>query len=448
MNAQLEARKTRGPITPCQKTSAGRAGAGCGERLPVDAAGGAEPRCIAPPRLDGHTRLACTFGVCQPGELADLLTELQTPRTREEARREKRRGPLVRRLPTGEHAECIVSGVRRQMVSFHVHDVVFFTMNTDTGEARLQFKAHALWAVDDQREHVLRWSDAWSDMLGGSIQWRVTGIELCADFTGLRWTAKDATRFVGRYKRENIRTYQDSAERVETINIGSRSSNVSWCLYDKTTQIDSAKDGRNLPTYRSTWEAHGWTPEQNVSRVELRLCARGLAFEDDAGTELDLTQPENLTAENLRRVWAHACERYRMTTDDATRKTRCSTDPRWLAVARAVETRAERLRQSRAVAEDAHAERVRRSARGVALGLRRLAALHGVRVIACEGLDTMARFADTLAAREIDAAAYGEAYEELQRPALGQAVGEARERLYMHTAGDISGLEETANDDH
>ena len=56
-----EAPSTRGSITPCQNTSAVR-GAAVGHTEAPEQAGGCEPQCIAPPRLDGHTRLRWDFG--------------------------------------------------------------------------------------------------------------------------------------------------------------------------------------------------------------------------------------------------------------------------------------------------------------------------------------------------------------------------------------------------
>jgi hypothetical protein len=376
------------------------------------------------------------------GELAALVAELRTPRTREEAKRERRAGPLVRRLPTGEYAEVTVSGVRRQMLSFHVHGIIHATINADEGELRLQFKAHGLWSVEDQRAHILAWVHAWTSMVRGTVDgspfalgWTVTGIELCADFIGVRWTPADAAAFLGRYKRETIRCYSDDADRVETINVGSRASNVSWCLYDKTRQIDSAKDGANLPTYASTWRAHGWTDEE-VSRVELRLTARGLTFEG-----LELRDPEALTPANLARAWSHACERYRLIVQEsASRRERCDTDPRWAMVAEACGVEPQTMRQARRVAEDAHGERTRRAAKQAAKALRRLGALHGLAVEDERGVSTLAAFADVLAQTDADLEAYAVGYRRLIEASMGDQVSEACERFMSTMDGETTGL--------
>lgn len=440
-SAAPEPGNTRGSITPCQNTSARPAGAADTSEA-IESSGASEPRCIASPRLDGHTRLRWVFESCRPGELADLLTELRTPRTREQAKRERRAGPMVRRLPTGEWCEVTVSGVRRQMVTLHVHDVMHATINADEGELRLQFKAHGLWAADDQRAHMLGWIHAWTSMLRGPVDvspfalgWSVTGIELCADFVGVRWVSDDASAFLGRYKRERIRCYTDDADRVETINVGSRASNVSWCLYDKTRQIESAKDGANLPTYRSTWESFGWQGEE-VSRVELRLTARGLTFD-----ELELRDPEALTPANLARAWSHACDKYRLVDPStATRRERADTDPRWTMVADSCGVEPKRMRQARRVAEDAHEERTRRAAKQASKALLRLGALHGLSVTDDRGVATLAVFADALASRECDLPAYAAGYRALIEPALGDAVREAGERFVVTMDGETTGL--------
>jgi hypothetical protein len=360
------------------------------------------------------------------GELADLVAELRRPRTREEAKRERRAGPLVRR-----------------------HDTIHATLNADECELRLQFKAHGLWSTDDQRAHMLAWVHAWTSMLRGPVDarpfdlgWTVTGVELCADFVGVRWVSDDAAAFLGRYKRERIRCYSDDADRVETINVGSRASNVSWCLYDKTRQIDSAKDGANLPTYRGTWEAHGWRGEE-VSRVELRLTARGLTFD-----ELELRDPEALTPANLARAWSHACEAYRLIEPGtASRRERCATDQRWTMVAEACGVAPHRMVQARRVADDAHEERTRRAAKQAAKALRRLGALHGLVVEDHRGVSTLAQFADVLAQTECDLEQYAEGYARLIEPALGEAVRHAGVRFENTMAGECTGLTIEERDD-
>ena len=107
----------------------------------------------------------------------------------------------------------------------------------------------------------------------------------------------------------------------------------------------------------------------------------------------------------------------------------CRIDGRWLAVQRAVDVEPEAMVQHRAVAEDAHGEKVRRSAKSVARGMRRLAALHGARVATVDGLGLLARLADTLASAEVDLDAYGEAYAKLVEGGLAPEIAAARQTL-------------------
>jgi hypothetical protein len=457
-------------MTCCQNTT-DPDGVGLGPELTIAASAGRQapatvgldrcdpPRVVASPRLDGHTRARWSFApttltTTEPksavhAEFVELVAELRRPRTKSDDRREKRSGLLVRRLPTGEHCECTVSGVRRQLITLHVWDVVHVTLNAETGDLRLQWKARALWSTSDQLAVIGEWVERVSSwcgvelVLGESFAagWTVTGVELCADFVGLTWRREDAAAFLGRYtrgSRDQVRTragddlsvFTDLDDKVQTINIGSRKSNVSWCLYDKTGQIDRAKDGSNLPTYSSTWQAHGWNGTDEVARVELRLTSRGLTFETADGEELNLRDPAELTSSNLHRAWAHCCSKYRLVElGTATRRERCSIDERWSSVQRAVDVDVEQLVQHRAVAADAHGEKVRRSAKSVARGMRRLAALHGARVATVDGLGLLARLADTYAAVEVDLEAYGEAYAKLVDATLAPEIEEARQSL-------------------
>ncbi len=464
-------------ITCCQNTTpdAERAGTS-GSRVPLGAQLACDPpACIAPPRLDGHTRARLTFppkllalaaaGDVAGREFAALVAELRRPRTRDEEKRERRERLLVRRLPTGEHAECTVGGTRRHILKFHVYGQVHITINCEEGDAKIQWKAHGLWALETQSEALARWIVTVHAWLTGEViafgdcyacGWHMTGLEICADFTGLRWRRSDVEGFIGRYTRgtqdqlrtrrgDRLTSYVGVDGEVQTINVGSRKSNVSWCLYDKTLQIDQAKGGSNLPTYLSTWIRYGWNETDEVARVELRLTSRGLRFELDGGEVLNLRDPAQVTARAVRIAWTHCAGKYRLVDrTTSTRAERCKLDPRWELVTAAAGLEAVDAKQKRTVSEDAHAERVSRSARSVAMGLRRLASLHGCAVTTPDGLELLVHLAEHHAKKHVAlteyAAAYSKAIAELVPRSQLEAAAELLARI---SNGDVTGLAET-----
>ncbi len=481
-------------ITCCQNTTAAAARPGtCGPGAVDEHSKCSEPRCIAPPQLDGHTRARLRFdaaGLTRQSddvacrEFAAIVEELRRPRTREEERREKRARLMVRQLPGGEHAEVTVSGTRRHLLAFHVWGHCHALVNVELGELRLQWKAHGLWGHMDQRVAIERVLTRWHAYLTGerielaeayACGWTMTGLEICADFTALRWSRDDVASFVGKFKRgtrDELRTktgdgataYTGVDGAVQTVSIGTRRSNVSWCLYDKTTQIEQAKDGANLPTYLSTWTRYGYPragelgctaelevrelAQPEVSRVELRLTARGLSFELELTpgaepVELNLRDPAELGPAQVALAWAHATMKYRLVQrGTATRIERCKTDLRWLSVVDACGVElVEPGRQARTIAEDAHDEKVRRSARLASMALRRLGALHGILVEGPGGSGLLALLSDRYASRELDLQSYGRAYADLVAEQLGaEQLTAARGSLERALRGDLTDL--------
>ena len=327
-----------------------------------------------------------------------------------------------------------MSGVRRQVLTFHVWDRVHLFFNVETSEVRLQWKARELWSRP-QLEALRHWISTVSLYFGEvltldtafDVGWTMTGLEICADFVDLRWRNTDGTSFVGKFKPT---IHYDADGEAETASLGKRSSNVSLVLYDKTGQIErvGGRDGiyreRTLATYKATWRAFGWQGE-NVSRAEFRLASRGLTWHDQDGVVLDLRNPAKITPENIARAWQHCSGKYRLVLDDATRRERCSTDPRWKVVQASVHAEPEQLVQYREVSEAAHAEKVRRAARQFGRALSELASLHGLQF----GADTSARaaFAAALAGKELDLAEHSADYSKLIDPAVGAECQAARE---------------------
>ena len=482
-------------MAPCQNTSANPADLGAGDhRAPFGEQVACDPpSCIAPPRMDGHTRARFAF---DPAALSDasphvasrefgqLVRELRRPRSKLDERREKRAGLNVVQMPTGEHAEVTVSGTRRQMLSFHIWGHAFITVNVDEGDVRLQWKAHALWSQgDEQRPALAHWISVVHRWVTGepielehahAAGWTMTGLEICADFLGIRWRREDVEGFIGRYSRQThdevktktgdaLTVFTGCEGDVHTINIGSRKSNLSWCLYDKTGQIERAKDGANLPTYVSTWRLYGYVDptlacdaehrvalvEHEVARAELRLTARGLSFELADGTPLNLRDPNECSELNIRMAWSHATHKCRLVDRaTSTRAERCGWDDRWVLVHEAAAlSLIGDAKQSREVMEDAHAEKVRRSSRQAATALRRLAALHGVAVGSPDALGLLARLADHYASTDLDLETYCAAYfQAVSEVISAYKFAEARELFLLTVSGDCTGLVERLDD--
>ncbi|GAJ20655.1 unnamed protein product, partial [marine sediment metagenome] len=177
-------------------------------------------------------------------------------------------------------AAVTVTGVRRQTVTLHVEKHIFVRLHLDHGVIEVQFKAGALWALGGGTEGFRRSASFWLGeltrlFLDGESQgqvegcilrphpkasygcsvarvlgWKMTGVEQCSDFTGLSFRREDARSFIG-IKQTGVmdseapasQVFGSSAEKAETINVGTRASPVSVCLYDKTLQVEKVKGG-------------------------------------------------------------------------------------------------------------------------------------------------------------------------------------------------------------
>lgn len=376
-------------------------------------------------------------------EFERMLSELRVPRSREQEKLDREAGGRVCVLPTPQlwgapvFCQVKVSGERRHIFQFHIQDTAYIILNLDQCTVQVQAKAKALWGNGWER-WLLRWAglvswwmrdDCWT-LDAVDSEWRVTGIELCCDFVGLDFHTWDMYAVVapGVPTKEVHRTRYDLAEdpttdelaeaiadpdanTVETFNIGRRSSNVSWCIYDKTTQLGAVKDG-DASTYEPMWSALGWDGQEPITRVELRMCKRGLVLRSKDGAPdengevgLDLRVPSALCErENLARVWASLTESYRLVDPTtATRKRRCHTDWRWKKVQAAVSTEKGRLVQDRAVQGATWKEAAIRSARTCLRAMQKLAAMHSWEVVTPEGYGSVARLAlEILRAEEPD----------------------------------------------
>lgn len=330
-----------------------------------------------------------------PPAFRRVLDELARSTSRDDDDAERQRGGRVVALPLrdldlyagGEVVAAVqVGGTRREVITLYIEDVVWMRFNVETGEVRLQLKARSLWASGYESvagrwlDLVLWWATGRTCTLAEAHAegWRMTGIELCSDFVGVDFRDDDLASFVGFKATEVVRKFSRDG-RVETLNLGTRASPISLCIYDKDAQVVAAKRGDDS-IYRATHLAHGWDGKSERRRVEFRLTGRGLQFQDDeTGEVLDFRDPATLADRDaLCRLWAVLCSKKRLVDlGSASRVERCKLDPRWSSVlAASSQTLQVGFRQSRVSQLDAYDEAARRARRDLLRSAKRFAALH------------------------------------------------------------------------
>lgn len=288
------------------------------------------------------------------------------------------------------------SGQRRQIVTCHLADAFHLTWDVEAGTASLEAKAPALWAAGAGLAGWEHWRSTWAvgvaRWLGiDPAAWRVCALDLCADFTGFgELTEADASLVVGARKRDTIRAHSSATHPgiVETLDIGTRASNVSLCVYDKTAEIRAKGRG---DIYAPMHTAYGWDGHALRHRVEVRLRGPALVWRTPRGI-VDLRDPSALTSEIVGEVWRVVTRKRRMVQDGAvTRRRRADTQARWTVVQAAAdvpEVDATAWVQSRAVEARAYERRVALSRRAVERAIVRHAVMVGA------PLDTVSRHRD------------------------------------------------------
>lgn len=366
------------------------------------------PRCIASCMVDGGTTFALDVGrgvleqhsgVSAPRAFLRCLSAIRVPRTAEQERRDRQEGGRYEYLPlpqvelderTGGTRAAIpakvrVSGDRRQRIVLELHDCAYIRVNVESGAVSVQMKAKQLWllgasrAVERYVGLVSWWVTGEDPGLSGyrRLGWRTTSLEMCSDYVGLSFLRLDVPNIIGFRKSAHITDVGD-AESLQTINVGSRASRVSMCIYDKDRQLEEVRGG-NDSTYRRVHERNGWRGEER-RRVEFRLNTNALTFTSDED-EIDLRDPAVLCNETARRrVWAILTAKRRLIlpgTDE--RRTRCKTDPRWLAVEAAadIDLRGS-YRQDRQAQTDTWDEARKRAVRDFIAAKDRIRVLHDI----------------------------------------------------------------------
>jgi len=354
-------------------------------------------------------------------------------------------------LDAPPHAQFIVSGADRQVLTFLVPDLAWFRLHLGTRQLQLQLKAKGLWLGGGGSVGYTLQAGFWLASLyrlfaGGEPEnvyqsgWKMTGLELCCDFVGLDLYRSDAGNFVGARTNgddgeagERVTVWGGVEEAVQTINVGKRNSPISLCIYDKQAQIDAAKAGDGS-TYEAVHRELGWDGDSKITRVELRFSGRGLCF-DKGDRVLDFRDPITATSdENLAALWTIATHKRRLIVPgSSTRKERSGVDARWSRVqdVASIPMLPAGWRQRREVQKDTHRNRVERSRVAGLRALARYGVLHGIDLQSL-GMKAVLRdlVADALfTSPDLDLEEYAEEYAGVQRPVLADEISVARDRI-------------------
>jgi hypothetical protein len=331
-------------------------------------------------------------------------------------------------------AKVSVSGARRQFIQIEVKGAIWIRHNRVTGETQVQAGAREMWWAGAGTEGWRCWLERWlrsleimagieatgpmreaTDARDGwkpGERWRVTTLEVCADFVGWAWALADLRAVVGARKVGGWGVWcpatvaEGDTERTQTIAIGKRTTAPhSVCLYDKSDEMTGDKSD----IYIKVHEQHGWRQGERIMRVEHRL--RGPALEysgKESGELLSVRDPVAVIRE-LPRLWRLLCHKKRLVVpSQATRLHRCPLDPRWSIVSEAAAAGEcdEDWKQARIPQVHAHAERLRRAKRAVVRAATHVVVLSGGRPsagslrLACEVIsnDAPGMYGDILVA--------------------------------------------------
>ncbi|MBC7595712.1 MAG: hypothetical protein H7288_17545 [Kineosporiaceae bacterium] len=217
------------------------------------------------------------------------------------------------------------SGVDGRAVAFGVHEFVVGWGGWDNYRFRLDAPGKALIGLVSSSENfpvvrvqpraeflhavgprgVLAWVYDVADTLGLVVEWKVSRLDLFADFHGLALTAESRWDFVCKGKRR--KTFEDG-DQLETLYFGSGKPLMAR-LYDKTKE--SAAKGTDW--WPSVWSS-AYQPGEQVWRVEFQI---ERAYLRDVG----LSAPESVL-DAAARLWAKLTSEWltlRLPTDDSNR---------------------------------------------------------------------------------------------------------------------------------
>lgn len=337
--------------------------------------------CISSLKLDGGTAFEIETKAQQwSDKLKALIRHFQYPSSLST----DRRGVILEMGPDDGNVRKVkitISGSLRHRIKLSYADEADIDINASTGKIVVETRAHSLWC-----NGLKRWMATWLDFVsrlaneqGCSpetahlVGWKTRNIELCSDFVGLKLLRSDGGNFTTKSKVRTIeKTNEDRLDivgnyghEIETIQIGDRKSRCSMSIHQKSKQIRTVKKiDPAVSIYAPTWRSSRYyDPDQDITRVELRLNNRSLKFRNREcpNVVVDLSIPKNLlNTSMLAAVWAYETNRRRLCVpNSATRGRRCKTDPRWEEVQRASGlTEVPTLSQDRDVSHLAKSERL------------------------------------------------------------------------------------------
>jgi len=265
------------------------------------------------------------------------------------------------------------------------------------GHVNLTVKAEALWREGMEQwlatwlPRVTRWvlgEDCPSATQASAFGWRVSKVELAADFTGLHFFDGDQGLFTGKGRKRRIDSegFKENGE-IETLEIGTRGSNrLMLATHDKSQAIRNRLGCEpDASFYAPTWIKNAWDGVAVVRRVEVRASGRALLIRSRDGELLDLREPSALLDRRLHHAfWRYATKAVRLVqrsaaSKGASRKRHAKQDPRWVAVQNAAhEDEGYYFRQRQAPTRRLATEQlVQRTSRKVSLGIAPLASWLG-----------------------------------------------------------------------
>jgi hypothetical protein len=206
-----------------------------------------------------------------------------------------------------------------------------------SGRSRLVLHPPLLWmhGAAEAVERVLgAWATyaygmTWSWEACGSLDERVTRIDICRHFQGIEFEFVDKRGFVTRSRPSSRPIVVDGYGERADFTFGAGSAPVRARIYNKSLQLRQ----RRRPTahYEVVW--NGWTPAEDVVAVEFQHRSdRGLmTFEDIDFTELATLR----RTESLDRLWAYDTSAFlslRVPSSRDRTRSRWPIDARWRAV--------------------------------------------------------------------------------------------------------------------
>jgi len=155
---------------------------------------------------------------------------------------------------------------------------------------------------------------------------RLRRLDLCADLTGFDLRTVESKAFVCHRRTQlaaisTIKEYMRAGKRTGFV-AGRGDALVR--IYDKTEHLALGLDDTKAEDERSDWSLAGWNGRDDVTRVEFQL--RGQVLE-----QLEIRDNPETALERLDAVWSYCTKKWFRLVElgTATRKERCTTDPRW-----------------------------------------------------------------------------------------------------------------------